>query len=204
MCDEVIKLLTAPYEFFEALLKYDSTEDQINEADIKKKELMSLTRKSDILKGNITVKGHLIESHSIFWMKKFKRLGLPLRKIIKQCVEQNHQIGRRLDEQTKRMQSSDLMANKYCKRKALEAHGLVEKQIMLVREGTTKNQPKRKSSVGISSSPVPARQLHAVTPTPSKRCVLVKDGGTVVPRNSGHLMSPNTQIRFAVVSGYQG
>ena len=88
-------------------------------------------------------------------MKKFKRLGLPLRKIIKQCVEQNHQIGRRLDEQTKRMQSSDLMANKYCKRKALEAHGLVEKQIMLVREGTTKNQPKRKSSVGLSSSPVP-------------------------------------------------
>ena len=27
---------------------------------------------------------------------------------------------------------------------------------------------------------------------------------TVVPRKSGHLLSPNTQVRFAVVSGYQG
>ena len=37
VCDEVIKLLTASYEFFEALLKDDTTEDQINEAGIKKK-----------------------------------------------------------------------------------------------------------------------------------------------------------------------
>ena len=71
------------------------------------------------------------------------------------------------------------MANKHCKRKALEAHCLVEKQIKLVREGTTKKQPKRESSVGLSTSPVLARQLRAVTPTPSKRCVPVKGGGTV-------------------------
>ena len=71
------------------------------------------------------------------------------------------------------------MANKHCKRKALETHDLVEKRIKLVREGTTKNQPKRKSSVGVSTSPVPTRRLHAVTPTPSKRCVPMKGGGTI-------------------------
>ena len=27
---------------------------------------------------------------------------------------------------------------------------------------------------------------------------------TVVPRKSGHPLSPNTQVRFVVVSGYQG
>ena len=112
-------------------------------------------------------------------MKNCKRLGLPLRKIIEQFVERNHQISRRLDEQTKRIQSSDHMANKHCKRKALEAHCLVEKQIKLVREGTTKNQPKRKSSVGLSTFSVHNGQVHAVTPTRSKRCVPVKGGGTV-------------------------
>ena len=37
VCDEVIKLLTASYNFLKALLKDDPTDDQINKADIKKK-----------------------------------------------------------------------------------------------------------------------------------------------------------------------
>ena len=45
--------------------------------------------------------------------------------------------------------------------------------------GNNQQSTKRKSSVGLSTSPVLARQLRAVTPTPSKRCVPVKGGGTV-------------------------
>ena len=37
LCIKVIKLLTAPYSFFEALLQDDSIDNHINNADIKKK-----------------------------------------------------------------------------------------------------------------------------------------------------------------------
>ena len=105
---------------------------------------MNLIRTSNILKGNITAKGHLIEDHAIPRMVWCKEQGVPFRLIIKLFVELNHQIGKRIDEQTKRIVCPKVMTNKHCKRKALDTHDLVSKTITHVRKETSRKQKRRR------------------------------------------------------------
>ena len=119
LCDEVALLLTSSLNYFEAIMKFPATDADVNDAEQKKKRFMKLVRKSNVLKGNITVKGHIIDAHSIDCMKKCKQLNIPFSKILEQFVELNHQTGKRLDEQCKRIPNAVTMANCMCKKKAL-------------------------------------------------------------------------------------
>ena len=104
---------------------------------------MDLIRKSNVLNGNVTVKGHIIDAHAIPWMKKCKRLNIPLSKIIEQFVELNHQMGKRIDEQSKRIVCATTMANSMAKRKALEYHSAVNNRIKLVHNDASKETYKK-------------------------------------------------------------
>ena len=143
LCDEVLQSLVASYEFFCAILTDNPTDNHVTTAIEKKTTLMDLIRTSNILKGNVTVKGHLIEDHAIPRMVWCKEHGVPFHLIIKQFVELNHQIGKRIDKQTKRIVRTKVMANKHCKRKALDTPDLVSKRIKHVRKETTRNQKRR-------------------------------------------------------------
>jgi hypothetical protein len=132
LCDEVTLLLTSSLDFFEAIMKFPATDADVIDAEQKKERLMDFFRGSDMLKGNITVKGHVIDAHSIWFMKKCKQLNIPFAKIIEQFVELNHQTGKRLDELTKRIPHAEVMANTMCKRKSLQYNAEINKQIRLV------------------------------------------------------------------------
>ena len=110
-------------------MEYLATNGDVNDAEQNKERLMDLFQESDVLKGNITVKGHIIDAHSIWFMKKCKELNIPFSKIIEQFVELNHQTGKRLDEQTKRIPHAEIMANSMCKKKALDYNAEINKQI---------------------------------------------------------------------------
>ena len=69
------------------------------------------------MKGNITVKWHIIDTHSIWFMKICKELNVPISKIIKQFVELNHQTGKILDNQCKRIPNAVFMANSMAKKR---------------------------------------------------------------------------------------
>ena len=73
LCDEVLQLLFASYKFFCAILSDNPTDNDVTTAIEKKTTLMNLICTSNILKGNITVKGHLIEDNTIprmMWCKE--------------------------------------------------------------------------------------------------------------------------------------
>ena len=189
LCDEVTQILTASYAFFRALLKTEPTEDDIRDATEKKNKLMSLFRKTGLLGGNITVKGHIIDDHAINWMRKCKDLGVPLRLIIEQFVELNHQIGSRIDEQTKRIVSADTMANKHCKRKALDTHDLVSKRIKFVHEKASRGEYKKKEKPAqtiservTANSPVPSTRRHSVTPSTEPKTMRASTGARIIIR----------------------
>ena len=143
LCGEVILILTASYDFFGTLLQKNSSDDNVNDAEAKRNKLVRLIRNLGILNGNLTVKGHIIEDHAIGWMQTCRAWGLPLRLIIEQSVELNHQTGKRLDKQGKRFAVAKTMANTMCKRKALETNNLVRKRIKYVHKKTTKGGYKK-------------------------------------------------------------
>ena len=109
-------------------MRYPATDANVNDAEQKKERLMDLFRKSNVLKGNITVKGHIIVAHSTWFMKKCKQLNVPFSKIIEQFVGLNQQTGKRLDEQTKRIPHAEIMASSMCKKKALDYNAEINKQ----------------------------------------------------------------------------
>mmetsp|Transcript_33308 Transcript_33308/g.56660 ORF Transcript_33308/g.56660 Transcript_33308/m.56660 type:complete len:226 (-) Transcript_33308:59-736(-) len=95
-----------------------------------------------------------------------------LRLILEQFVERNHQDGKRLDEQSKRIVGAETMANTMAKRKALHVHGLVNKRISYVHDDTRRGKYKKKSASHphneedmATPSPVPGRAPPAVTPS---------------------------------------
>ena len=95
---------------------------------------MELFRKSDVLKCNLTVKEHIIHAHSIWFMKTYRQLNTPFLVIIEQFVELNHQIGKRLDDQTKIIPHAEIMAKVMYKKKALDYNTEINKQRKKVRE----------------------------------------------------------------------
>jgi hypothetical protein len=137
-------ILTASYDFFGTLLQKNSSDDNVNDAEAKRNKLVRLIRNLGILNGNLTVKGHIIEDHAIGWMQTCRAWELPLRLIIEQSVELNHQTGKRLDKQGKRFAVAKTMANTMCKRKALETNNLVRKWIKFVHKKTVKGEYKKK------------------------------------------------------------
>ena len=64
--------------------------------------------------------------------------------IIEKFVKLNHQPGKRLDEQVKRIVSAGIMANTMSKRKALETNNLVRKRIKFVHKKTAKGEYNKK------------------------------------------------------------
>ena len=152
LCDEVESLLTSSLHFFEAILKFPATDADVNDAEQKKGRFMELVRKSDVLKGNITVKGHIIDVHSIGCMKKCKQLNIPFSKILEQFVELNHQTGKRLDEQSKRITNAVTMANSMCKKKALDYNAEINKQITRVHEDGQRGKYNKDPSVALAAT----------------------------------------------------
>ena len=179
MCDEVTALLTSSLDFFDALLKFPATNDDVENAEEKKKHYMHLVRNSVVLKGNVTVKGHIIDAHAIPWMRKCKELNLPLSKIIEQFVELNHQMGKQIDEQSKRIVSAEIMANSMAKRKALEYHCEVNARITLVHEDASRGEYKKSipSPIMPTENHQPPSSMQ-VTPPPREKTVRV-DGATI-------------------------
>lgn len=121
----------------------DEAEKAIGEA-VEKHRAMGLS---------ITPKVHLIEDHAIVQYRTYPD-GLAL--LIEEFVEQNHQKGRQVEEQFKRINNLDKQAN--CKAKELRAraNAKIQKQIHEVNErssrGITYNS-KRKAHDDITPSP---------------------------------------------------
>ena len=76
LCAEVTLLLTRSLDLFEAIMKYPATDADVNNVDQRKERLVDLFRKSNLLKGNITVKGPIIDAQSIWFMKKCRQLNV--------------------------------------------------------------------------------------------------------------------------------
>ena len=131
----------------------------------------------------LTVKGHIIDRHAIECMTYYAELGLPFRNILEQFIERNHQEGKRLDQQSKRIVSAATMAETMAKRKALQYHELVMQQIKRVHEHTARGEYKKKirraeNSHPPSYSPIrfPSLDSTAVTPPESDTTVPVDKG----------------------------
>ena len=128
----------------------------------------------------------------LYILTKCKQLNTPLSKIIEQFVELNHQMGKRIDEQSKRIVCATTMANSMAKRKALEYHSAVRKRIKLVHDDASRGTYEKKtpeqqltSPVRNSNLPMPngnqPRPATQVTPTMVEKKVRV-DGGTICIR----------------------
>ena len=75
------------------------------------------------------------------------------------------------------------MANKHCKRKALDTHDLVSKRIKYVRKATTRNQKKKAPEIqaqtessNIVGSPIPNSWRVSVTPGTDQRTSRTSSG----------------------------
>ena len=68
---------------------------------------------------------------------------VPFSKIIEQFVELNHQTGKRLDEQTKRIPNAETMANSMCKKKALDYNAEINKRIKMIHEHNARGKYKK-------------------------------------------------------------
>ena len=122
-CDEVISLLTSSLAMIDALLKKDATLEDVAPAKEKIDEYVKIFKASTITGDKLTVKLHVLKDHGAQCLKNHIVAGLPLHLSIEQFVERNHQEGKKLDEQMKRIVSSDTMTNKMAKVKALDSNG---------------------------------------------------------------------------------
>ena len=68
--DGLIYILTASYDFSNTLLKKNTTENHVEVAKTSKDKFVDLIQTLEILGGNVTVKGHIIDEHAIDCMKK--------------------------------------------------------------------------------------------------------------------------------------
>ena len=154
-CDEVISLLTSSLAMIESLLKHDATLDDVEPAKEKIDEYVKIYRECTITGDRLTVKLHVLNDHGAQCLRNHIVAGLPLHLAIEQFVERNHQEGKKLDQQVKRIVSAETMANKMAKVKALDSMAAIRARIQYVDAFAARGEYKKKSSVNTPSTSTP-------------------------------------------------
>jgi len=169
LCDNIIDLLTKSYELFQILIEHERKEEDVDKAKVMVKEYMAKWRE---MMPTVPPKAHIMEDHAVEQFQRHFENGLYL--VIEQFVEQNHQNGRRLDDQCKRVPDHQTRANTHCKRKALDGLAVVQKRIKVVHDfwsrGTYAKKKKADSEESVSASDAaePSSDVALVAATPAR------------------------------------
>ena len=131
LCNDMVILLTRSYKLFALLHKECPDDEDVIHCEALVKLYMSQYR--EMFKG-VTPKAHCIEDHSVDLFIRHMENGLPL--MIEQFVERNHQDGRRLDEQCKRIVCPIKRARTHARRKALDGLASINRRIKEVNDAT--------------------------------------------------------------------
>ena len=113
-------------------------------------------------------------------MRKCIESDRPLSKIIEQFVKLNHQMGKQIDEQCKRIVSAEIMANSMAKRKALDYHCKINKRIKLVHDAEKRGEYEKEVPIMPTDNHPPPSSMVA-TPQ-AKETTVNADGKSVVIR----------------------
>ena len=138
----MVVLLTKSYKLFQILIKHERESDDVEKATTMVKDYMDKWRE---MMPTLPPKAHIIDDHAIEQFVRHFENGLYL--VIEQFVEQNHQNGRRLDDQCKRVPDQQTRANTHCKRKALDGLAAIRKRQKEVHEDTAREKNKPKNAV---------------------------------------------------------
>jgi len=154
ICNETGSTLFAMHEMFSQLIISSPTQADVEIAKEKVSKFIVMYR--DLKKDILPPKGHTTEDHAIDqYVQRMDDGGLPV--VIEQFVEKNHQIGGRLDNQTKRLPSAVVRADTMAKRKGLDDIAGIRKRQKVVKEATARGKYKKKSNEreSLANSPVP-------------------------------------------------
>ena len=152
LCDNMVDLLTRSYNLFEILHKHNPTQDDI---EVVRTRVTSYIAKWREMLPTMPPKAHIIEDHAVEQFVRHLQNGLWL--VIEQFVERNHQEGRILDDQCKRVPILQQRAETHCKRKGLNGLASIRKRQKVVQSATAKGKYKKKGDQDVSSlDPPPA------------------------------------------------
>lgn len=157
LCDEMIELLTNWKSVFDMLLKGGTpTEENIQQLQQHIDAAIKTHRKVNTL---LTPKSHTMHLHGAWQYSLHKNLPL----IIEEFVERNHQDGKHVDNQTKRIPDAKVRGKSAAKRRGLDILAPVEKRIKLVHASTARG-PYKKSDGNSTSSTTSTAAANAATP----------------------------------------
>ena len=180
LCNDVISLLSLWHDVFHLLRKTSPTPADKIELEKAIKKAVSKHREVGL---SITPKVHLIEDHALF---QYCNLPDGIAIFIEEFVEQNHQKGHQVEEQSKRIKNIDQQA--LCKANNIRArnNATIQQHIEQVNKGRSRGPYQRRDTKPsfVSPSP-PKRQKKEESFSPLKKMGSLTSSPTVLKGNGG-------------------